>query len=233
MNAKLDLPVALFTLVEAWARPQSTLPKVIRWKKYQKRGTRRQDTLQHSFSIALFAIWLFPQLRRYVKFDEYFVLSALILHDIGEGELGNDTLYMDKTHSGDDVEASAFLARYRDIFGEITTAAYLLQYAGKATHMPTHTKMLELLEKQFPTERLVFEAVERFDYLLYAFEQYFTRQKAKILVHVLRNQWPKLEDLAVKIPGLAETLWMHEIGAWRESFLKQHEGKWIEQKGER
>lgn len=233
MDAEVRLPSAFTALIDVWSRPQITLPKVVRWSKYVKRGTRRQDTLQHTFSGLLFVTWLIPRLRKHVRFKEYLVLHAFALHDVGEGEIGADTLYVDKTAAGDEAEATAFLSRYQDVLGSEAVTAYLLQFARKAEQMPMYKARLNEIACAFPTEALIFEAVERFDYLLYAFEQYLTRRKTKILVRILRNHWSRLEELADCIPGLRDVLWMDEIASWRAAFLARYEGKWIEQKGER
>src|SRR3989344_4109748 len=135
MKTMPPLPTSIQGLVATWSRPQQSLRKVIRWGKYVKRGARRQDTLQHSYSFALLALCLFPRLRTHVSFDEHLVLKAILLHDIGEGEVKADTLYIDKNHDGDIAECTAFLDQFGDSFGREGRDAFLLQFAPKAGRM--------------------------------------------------------------------------------------------------
>lgn len=233
MKAVHSLPASIQQLVLAWNRPQVTLPKVIRWKKYWKRGSRRQDTLQHSYSIALFALWLFPRLSKYVVFDEYCVLQALLLHDIGEGEVGADTHYIDKSADGDSIECEAFFSRYGMAFELEGRQAFLLQFVGKANQMGELRLELEELAQHRSIEAKIFEAIERFDYLLYAVEQHLQRGQVKILVQTLRNQIGHFDRLCDELPGFREVLWTPELETWARSLLSRHEGQWLEKKGEK
>lgn len=233
MRATPALPAAIQNLVHVWARPQYTLPKVIRWKKYVRRGSRRQNTLEHSYSIALFALWWFPHLRQYVTLNEELVLKALLVHDIGEGEVGADTLYIDKSHDGDLAECAAFFERFGDAVGEEGREAYLLQFATKADQMPRYRGELQRLAIRYPTEILVFQAIEKFDYVLYALEQFLLRKQVKILVQTLRHQMWFFDRLAEELPGFRATLWTPDFATWCESLLDRHSLKWIEQKGEK
>ena len=81
-------------------------------------------------------------------------------------------------------------------------------------------------------EALVFEAVERFDYVLYALEQYLERGNEKILVQVLRNRVPRLDRLASCLNDFGKLIWTEKISDWARDFIKAREGQWIEQKGE-
>lgn len=210
------------------------MPRVIRWKKYVKRGTRRSDNLQHSYSIALFALWLFPRLRKHVRFDEHFVLHALLLHDLGEGETGTDDHYIDKNKNSDAAEWGGFRKTYSKTLGPEASAAYLLQYVNKIPFMPRSIRReLSLIGRKRKTEQLVFEATERFDYLLYALEQYQKRGKKKILVQTLRNQLLHYERLHKQLPGFGKILWTPQLQSFCHRLLAQHDGKWIEQKSER
>ncbi len=234
MKPTLTLPVWTQELVATWVRPQVTLPKVVRWSKYRKRGTRRQDTLQHTLSLVFFAIQVLPKFRKYVKFNELFLLQALIVHDFGEGETrGGDTLYIDKNHAVDLEEARAFVARYGVVIGEDLTRAFLLQFAKNASQMEDFTDILRGLKKKYPIEGMLFDALERFDYFLYALEQYQTLGKAKILVQVLRNNAPHFERLSRELPGFKQVLWRPDLAGWCTLFLSRYDGQWIEKKGER
>lgn len=233
MKTVTPLPSGIPELVDAWSRPQQSLREVPRWKKYVKRGTRPQDTLQHSYSFALFAVYIFARLRTHLEFDENFVLRAVLLHDLGEGEIKVDTLYIDKNHDADIAECDAFLHRFGNSFGKDGREAFLLQFAVKANRMASYEKELCEILRRRPVEVLVFEAIERFDYLLYALEQWIKRGKVKILVQVLRNQAPHLSRLCAVLPDLREVLWTTDLEKWSDAFLDLHQDKWIEQKGEK
>ena len=234
MKPTLTIPVWVQDLVVTWARPQVTLNKVVRWSKYRKRGTRRQDTLQHTLSLVFFAIWALPQFRKHAKFDELFLLRALIVHDFGEGETkSGDTLYIDKDHASDLAETRAFVSRYGVVIGEDLTRAFLLQFAKNANQMEDFTGILRGLKKQYPVECLLFDALERFDYFLYALEQYQKLGKAKILVQVLRNNAPHFERLSRNLPGFKQVLWRPDLAGWCTLFLNRYDDQWIEKKGEK
>jgi hypothetical protein len=235
------LPANLIPLIEAWQTPQTGLASVARWAKYRKGepGVRHQDSLQHSFSIVLLGMMVLAQLRKHGNnLTEELILKALAVHDIGEGEIQRDTHYIDKNPDGDIAEYLAFRERYVKldpvVFNELHRA-FLLQFASKTPwdgFPPDARVILNNIRQYFHMEILTFEAIERWDYVLYAFEQYHERQNAKILVQVLRNQMRHLDLLAQLIPGFREADWTYELEQWCMAFVDQHIGLWIEQKGE-
>jgi hypothetical protein len=91
--------------------------------------------------------------------------------------------------------------------------------------------MVELVAR-FPMETLAFEGIERWDYILYALEQYRERGNEKILVQTLRHQIKPLNVLARELPGFGDVIWTTDILSWAHQFLASHEGQWIEQKSE-
>ncbi|HWB33911.1 MAG TPA: hypothetical protein VG753_01125 [Candidatus Paceibacterota bacterium] len=221
-----------------WKRPQLTLPKVVRWSKYRKRGTRRQDTLQHTLSIMVLADCVLSDINQYVAFNKEFVSLALRYHDFGEGETAQgDTLYIDKTVAGDIAEVDAFAARFGIVLGEEVMEAFLLQFAKNAEKMGKYRQQLRRIKKEHKIECLVFDALERFDYFLYAYEQYVEHKKGtigtKILVQVLRHNVPHFKRLARELRGFKEVLWTPELAQWCEMFLERYKGLWIEKKGEK
>ncbi|HVV15240.1 MAG TPA: hypothetical protein VHD55_02500 [Candidatus Paceibacterota bacterium] len=234
MKPNVSLPTWIQDLMVTWVRPQVTLRKVVRWSKYRKRGTRRQDTLQHTLSLLLFATWAFPLFRPHVRFDESLLFRTLLLHDFGEGETQKgDTLYIDKTRGGDLAETAAFMERFGIVIGQEGTKAFLLQFAKNANQMGEFRSILQGIKKKYPVECLLFDALERFDYFLYALEQYRELGKAKILVQVLRHQIPHFERLSRELPGFKQVLWRPDLAGWCSLFLSRYDGQWIEQKGEK
>lgn len=232
--------------LDVWKSGQTLLPKVTRWSKYVKDddpygGGRVQDTLQHSYSLSLLGEILLLTLKKHNHtYDHHLFLTACLLHDHGEGELERDILYVDKSSDEDLNEYKAFQKRFgtldKDIY-EPLEQAFLLQFAqledNEAAKFPEEAKkQMEYLKQNKHLEILAFEALERWDYVLYALEQYKDRQNERILVRVLRNQAPHLDRLADELPGFKEEIWNEKIRHWAEDFMARRDGKWLEQKGE-
>ena len=68
-----------------------------------------------------------------MKIDSRLVLTALTVHDLGEGEIGKDTLYLDKNISADLEEYKGFRNRYEPLGKsfDCLNRAFLLQFAIK------------------------------------------------------------------------------------------------------
>lgn len=227
-------------IVDVWHSGQVLLPGVLRWSKYVERaeGARRQDSLQHSFSLTLLAKILIERLRPHVTLDSELLLTAALVHDMGEGEIGQDTLYIDKSVERDLREYQAFVSRFTQLPNaelEAFCRAFLLQFALKSPKgfPPAACAIMDELARTRRTEALAFEALERWDYVLYALEQYRERENAMILVQTLRHQIPHLRALAIELPGFGTAIFNEGVYDWCLRFLKEYEGKWIEQKGEK
>jgi hypothetical protein len=228
------------SICDVWAAGQTLLPGVVRWSKYRNSnhgGVRRQDSLQHSYSINLLGIIFMQKLRRYVKLDEFLLSTALSIHDHGEGEIQQDTLYIDKNEQGDLQEYQGFVKRFSALEPEMFEQfkrAFLLQFALKNPEsFPDDARdVMKQLRQHRTDECYAFDAVERWDYVLYAMEQNFKLGNAMVLTQTLRNQTPKLDALLNQLPGFGEEIWTKEIRKWCCSFLQLHEGSWIEKKGE-
>lgn len=225
-------------LISAWKTPQIKLPQVVRWAKYLNSGVRRQDSVQHSHAITILCVMVIAQISaaNNVELDEGLLLSAFAVHDVGEGELGWDTLYIDKTAEEDLAEYLAFRKCY-EMLGPAWRAlhvAFLLQFCLKNPEIfPADAReIMEYLATMHRYEALAFDAIERWDSFLYAAEQFMERGHEKILVQMLRNNLLRLNALATELPGFA-TIWTPELSVWASAFLKQREGNWIEGKGER
>ena len=223
-------------LIAAWQAPQVGLPEVVRWAQYVADGNvRHQNTLQHSLAITILGAMVIAQIRAAsaAELDGELLLTALAIHDEGEGDLGQDTLWKDKSAKGDLAEYLAFRKRY-EMLGPAWRslhAAFLLQFCLKNPEcFPEDAReIMERLSATHRYEALAFEAIENWDYLLYSFEQYLERGNEKILVQVFRNQAPILNRLAAELPGFA-AIWTPELSAWSKNFLARREGCWIEEK---
>lgn len=232
---------------------QISLRRVVRWGKYvdkedrqrveesfklADRGCRVQESLQHSYSLAIAGMILVAEIDGYVGLDGDLLSRAFLVHDHGEGELGFDTHYIDKTAEKDLNEYLAFAKRYVTLEPETFRrfeSAFLLQFAGKEQPLfpPQARAIMAGLRAKHPMEVLAFEAVERWDYVLYALEQFEALGDAKILVQTMRNQIGHLDRIAHDLPGFSKVVWTEEVRAWFRSLLETYEGQFIEQKGEK
>jgi hypothetical protein len=235
-----SIPAALVPLLEAWKTPQVGLDEVSRWSKYidKDQGVRRQNSLQHSLSITI----LVPMMKARMRLDQPFldwllVMTALSVHDVGEGIIKKDTHYIDKTVEGDLAEYRAFRQRYEplgDTLFDPLHRAFLLQFARKNPEIfPEDARQIMAgLAKDCFLEALMFDAIERWDYTLYALEQYHERGNEKVLVQVLRNNIAAIDYLIKNLLGFGANIWTREFDLWVKDFLRAHEGMWIEQEGE-
>lgn len=82
-------------------------------------------------------------------------------------------------------------------------------------------------------ECLAFDAIEKWDYILYALEQFIEQGNAKILVQVMRHQASQMDRLAKKLPGFGKQIWTDSIRSLFSEFLDHYKDYWIEQKGEK
>lgn len=204
---------------------QLILQKVRRWKSYK--GVRKQNDLQHSYSIAILAKIVIEKLNKYFVgfyFDKDIILTAFLVHDHGEGELKRDIQYGKKKDCDDLDEYYSFVERYKQLSGEVFTSfhnAYLLQYCIEGREdFPAEAReiMAWLKEKRYP-EALIFEAVEVFEYILFALEQDKKGNHGQILRDVCKNQLPRMERLRIDLPGFKEEIWTEEVQALFDAYL--------------
>ena len=237
-------------LFEAWRAAQVGLGAVLRFEKYAEmsreafgQGLRSHTSLEHSHSVTLLARIMVHRCRPYLAapFDEMLLTDAVLVHDHGEGYIGEDTAYLDKNAEKDLAEYLAFCQAYESL-GSIWThlhRAFLLQFALKnPSNFPFDARiiMAELASVNYMEARM-FQAVERFDYLLYPYEHYERDGNPWPLVWTLRNQAKHLDRLAAEtpeeggLPGFRQEFWTPEISSWWRRWLEQFEGQHIEQSG--
>lgn len=225
-----------------WRSCQVGLPQVMRWSKYhQENGqprTRKQDSLQHSHSIAVLGHIFCHKIRGYILLDEILLHRALLIHDHGEGEILRDTHYVDKSENGDLDEYCAFVKCYsslpEDLFAEFHRS-FLLQFAWRnPISFPWEARVImNELAMTHASECHAFDAIERWDYILYAVEQFIDFGNAKILVQTMRNQMNHMDRIVEELPGFGDRIWTNSIRSSFVDLLARHDGFWIEQKGEK
>ncbi len=204
---------------------QLILQKVWRWKSYE--GVRRQNDLQHSYSITILAKILVEKLNKYFDgfcFDKDIIITAFLVHDHGEGELKRDIQYGKKKNCDDLDEYYSFVERYKQLGEEVFSSfhyAYLLQYCieGRKEFPVEAQKIMAWLKENKYPEALIFEAVEVFEYILFALEQDKKGNNKEILLDVCKNQLPRMEKLARDLPGFKEEIWTEEVQALFGAYL--------------
>lgn len=223
-------------ILDVWCSGQILLPDVIRWFKHVKDEqfqVRKQNCLQHSYSVCISTIILTSILKRYMDLDSELILTCFVVHDHGEGETKKDTMYINKTVTRDVQEYLAFEKRFKNLSEDVfkpLQKAFLLQFCLEPSDsFPEEAqKVMQELAKDNYNEALVFELIERWDYILYALEQYNKFQNEKILVHVLRSHMSRLSEIADIFPGFKKEIWKDEVVEKFKDFLVVHEGEWIE-----
>lgn len=221
MQSSKPLPPAIAALMSVWTSGQELLPKVVRWGKWhEKQGTTRQDSLQHSYSLSVYAqIFILRMKARGVDLDSQLLTAAVSLHDHGEGELKSDTLYDYKTDEKDLMEYYAFVGRFKELpeFPYLHRA-YLLQYASKQPAIFPSTALEEMrwLCGMKKKEVFAFEILERTDYLWYPIQEFQKNGNRNVLAHVVNRQWPHLKRLSAAAPDLMEDFWTSDLVAWCE-----------------
>ncbi|PKM88565.1 hypothetical protein CVU83_01515 [Candidatus Falkowbacteria bacterium HGW-Falkowbacteria-2] len=212
---------------DVWLAAQTILCGVVRWSKYENTFIRRQDDLQHSYSASILAKIFVEKLNPYFfpALDKELIISAFLVHDHGEGELKRDICYGSKPANCDLEEYQAFVKRYSQLGPAVFPSferAYLLQYALE--YKPDFPESAKAIMRDLAVdngyEALCFTAIEIWDYLLYALEQDAAKTHNVILEEVLRNQVPRLDELAAKLPGFAKEIWTKEISSSLKSLIK-------------
>ncbi|MDO8583831.1 MAG: hypothetical protein Q7R83_01490 [bacterium] len=217
------------SMINVWRSGQERLATVRCWSAFdcdKNGGIRPQDLLQHSYSLAVLGRMVISLLRPHATLDESLLMTALLLHDHGKAEIGFDPPAPSKSDWSQLREYYGFISRFSHlpapVFHELERA-FLLQCATLSLeHFPEDARnVVEQLKIEHPLEVLAFEAIERWDFVLYALEQYRERQNEMILSRVLRNHESRLDELAASLPGFGTVIWTPEIQAWKADFLKQ------------
>ena len=201
------------------------MQEVIRWEKYVKKGeARKENSLQHTYKASLLGCIILDNELSYIPdIDAYLILKATVIHDLGEIATG-DTVYIDKTEEKDKEERDFFQRLFSTLPKSIKQdldLAYCLQHAT------------DELKAKYYKEINLFEAIERFGYVVFAYREFKENPKGKkIFVQTMRNQHEHLIRLAHELPGFGAVFYTPEVQQDVEEFLKQYEGQFIEQKGE-
>lgn len=208
-----------------WQTFQELMPRVQRWKSYCKEdpSLRKQDSMQHTASIALLAIMFVQKLAKHVDLDMLLILEAFIVHDQSEGELHRDVQFNVKTEDHDLAEYLAFEKRYNklQLFWSHMQRIYLLQFCleSPASFPEDAQEVMTELRRKNRREALAFMALEHWEYFLYALEQYREKGNRKVLYDVIVKSQPYFERLARELRGFEAEVWTSEISQWCKQFV--------------
>lgn len=216
---------ALGPLLEIWTDTQIGLGEVIRFGTHIEDDStlRRQTTLEHKISVLVITTLLLPRLRNHIPIDESLIIRGFTLHDVGEGILKRDVVWVHKSDEKDLEEYLAFSDHTKHLRGieyEESQRAFLLQFASKNPQcFPAHARqIMTKLWGENKYEVLVFAALEAYDYLFYGFEDLKKTGRVVLLTRILRNQIPRLNEFATLIPGF-RTIWTEKLQRWCETFI--------------
>ena len=111
----------------------------------------------------------------------------------------------------------------KDIY-EIKEYAYLLQYALKENDLfPQDARVvMNNIVKNHLIEAMVFEVLESWEYIFYAYESFIYQGDDYILTQVLRRQMPSLQKYALVIRGFREEIFTKEFEKWAQDFIDAH-----------
>jgi hypothetical protein len=235
-----SFPEELFAwtgILTVWTGCQSSLVAVRRWSNYANPvvGGFPQNSLQHSYSIGLLGIMMIKKLQGYIDINHGMIRDTLLIHDLGEAEVGHDTLHIDKTVEKDIREYQAFYESTKHLESGLfihLKRAYLLQFClgGQELWPDDARRMMTRLRRNNHNEALLFQAIERWDYLMYVLELYQRTENVEPLVQVLRHQVPWFVRLSEELPGFKQEIWTTNMATWCLNLLEEHKGQFIEEK---
>ncbi len=231
--------------IHRWKKYTACYQHLMRMGSNTFRNLRPQNTLEHVVIIERFAelilleasLWnqhyaAHDQTDKLFLVDEAFVLRALRYHDDGEAMV-DDVDFANRTANHDANEYRAFLAQYSTldphIFAPIREA-YLVQFALRplseleAFLEPCDLAVIEAwkYDSQKELEAVLFNLIERLDYVLYGLQLLRWFDNAHFLVWILRLQLQRIEQLVTLHPFLYGRLWDGECSRLARDFLAAH-----------
>lgn len=191
---------------------------------------RPQNDLQHSFALSVLCGMVLAEIDG--ELDRSLLLTACPIHDQGEAELGRDIGLPDKGINHDLAEWKAFEQRCMRAPGwRRMQDAFLLQfarlYARPGWNGPYFPEIaqntLDRLARTHRIEALIFEFLERLDYMLYALDAYVTFRNPTILCAVLGNGCSpeRMGELVGEVPSLRR-FWPDRVDHWARFFRDKH-----------
>lgn len=212
-------------LMVPWQNAQQPMMRVVRWGNFPSYG---QTLVEHSNSVQFVLLWVQSRLASRPDVDWSLLQRAFLVHDHGEPLSGGDEHAENKTPDKEVEEYRAFhylLTRVDLDYRNFLMQAFLLQYVRKkqwwSEFSAVDRVMVATLAEKYQVEAVLFEGVERLDYLASALEGYnryppVRNEREMMMDHVLANQVPKLDALAHEWVPFARRVWTSQL---REEFL--------------
>lgn len=205
--------------VHRWVRVGGAKPaKSVELAAFENR--RAQVVPQHLLEAQEICNLFIVIFRQYLPpFDEHLLREAVRVHDFGEAihhEQGHDVILDNKRDEHDRDEYLRFIQYLEQVYPKMETLqremkrAFLLQFCLKGDPL-LPVDIMEELKRHHRTEALLFEAIERWGYLLYALEQYRLYKNSTVLLNVIKNNRPSFNRLSKVLPGFAEEIWEQEM----------------------
>lgn len=157
--------------------------------------------------------------------------GAIHYHEDPEAVLGEDVLWHNKGQERDVLEYQTFLKTmvgYPEATRRRLREMFLLQFITGPTDLlaglnPLTDATLRHLRTNYALEGKIFNALEKFDYYMYAKKRgYDECGDVVILVHVLRNQAGPLDEYANTIPGFREYVWTEAHSEAARVFMERY-----------
>jgi len=212
-------------LMAPWQNAQRPMTKVVRWGNFPTYG---QTLVEHSNSVQFVLLWVQSRLMSRSDVDWALLQRAFSVHDHGEPLSGGDEHADNKTADKEVEEYRGFhylLSRAEPEYRNLLMQAFLLQYVRKRQwwneFSAVDRAMVVTLAEKYSIEALLFEGIERLDYLASALEgnnrEPPVRNEQELMIdHVLDRQVPKLDGLALEWDPFGRRVWTPDL---REKFL--------------
>lgn len=212
-----------------WLTLQSGQEKIIRFSTYIEifgDRMRHQNGHEHRCSVCLLFTDAMIRMRQYCQLDELLLTRCINHHDEPEGISKIDKPAPEKTDADDLDEYLIFEKLYRPLGNTVWTElqkAFLLQFClSNPDCFPDDAReVMRHLATDHKNEALFFDAVQRFDYLLYAFECFAEGGVLEILHKVSNSQCDKLDEIAGLLPALQKVVWTQERAVFFKQFKDQ------------
>lgn len=226
-------------MFELWLASQHPLDEVIRFSRFVERNPklRKQSTLHHQHSVCMAIMPVLFNLKKkyYPKLNTELMKDAFQLHDLPEGLLlqKNDVSVVSKRAHHDLEEHLAFeqkIHHFKDSDPDLYKhflGSYLLQFAHKKDDylsiFPEEAMdIIHNLRGKYPYEVALFPALEKWEYLFYAYEGYIHHGDEVIWVNVLRHHITELSFFAEEIVGFREEIFPLHFQETINKFLEDN-----------
>lgn len=222
-----DRPV-LGLSFEIWLKLQGGQEKITRFGGYLPRYgqvMRHQNGHEHRCSVCFLFTEMMIRMRPFCELDELMLTRCINHHDEPEGIIGVDVLAPKKKDEDDLREYLVFEELYKGLGEEVwkeLQRSFLLQFciANPACFPEDARAVMSDLAVNRRYEALFFDAVQRLDYLYYAYECY-TRGLDRVLHEVAQTQIDKIEAIAPQLPGFDAAVWTEERAGFFKQFANQ------------